>query len=61
LIGCYIFFLIELSQVEAKMVLKNKIILFIVVVVICLAAQSYDNYTERLSKSALDHIDLLID
>jgi len=43
------------------MAIKNKIILFTVMVVICLAAQSYDHYSRRFSKLALDPIDLLID
>lgn len=43
------------------MTIKNKMVLFTVIVVICLAVQSYDNYTGRTSKLTLDSIHLLND
>lgn len=43
------------------MIIDKKIILFMTIIAICLAAQSYDNYTKNISKSALETIDLLTD
>lgn len=43
------------------MIINKKIILFMTIILICLAAQSYDNHTKNISKSVLETIDLLTD